>query len=876
MQVITTHLNADFDALASLVAATKLYPEAQAVLPNSLSRNVQEYVSLYKDLLPVKTVKELDLAEMRLLVLTDTRQRRRLGLLADYLGELTEIHLYDHHPASDDDLVGQYMVVDNVGATITLLWEKIVRQGLTVSPFEATLFALGIYEDTGCLTYENTTERDVTALQQLWQLGVNLRVINEFMNRPLNEEQRLLLDELLAAAESFELQGVRVSIATAASADYVYGLGFLTQMLLEIEDVDLMLTVVDMENKVYIIGRSRVEEIDAAAVLAPFGGKGHRAAASATVKAADAAAVREQLIKILSAEVKPVTTAREIMSAPVRSITPETTIQEAQELMFRYGHSGFPVITDGRLVGIISRRDLEKAMRHGLGHAPVKGYMSRKPITVAPELPLREVQQIMIKNDLGRVPVVENEQVIGIVTRTDVLASLEGSKTKIIEEETAFPRAGQDITPLLTKRLSEKLQSLLYLIGQTADREQCKVHVVGGFVRDLLLGRNTHDLDLAVEPLAIPFAEQLQQLLGGQIRKHEQFGTAELILHDGQKIDMVTARQEFYARPAALPEVEQSSLKHDLFRRDFTINTLAISLNAPRYGQLIDFFNGLADLEQGLIRVLYNLSFVEDPLRLLRAVRFEQRFGFQLEETTRALVENAVKTRVLEKVSRERIYDELSLIFQEEKIADTLHRLFELDLAVSVFPGLHYHQLLQNRLFAVEEVLACVQRTWPDMEPLPEALYLAALMLDLHYQEARHLCRRLRLPREIIRRILAAVTVVPQLLEELMTEEELKPSQLDQWLGEQPVETLLLLLVESKDSLVWRRIAFYWEKIRSLQVEINGHDLEALGLPPGPVYQEILAAVRGAKVDGLVRSRAEELAFVQQYLQQVPAGGEEN
>ncbi|HZK25408.1 MAG TPA: CBS domain-containing protein [Oscillospiraceae bacterium] len=878
MQVITTHLNADFDGLASLVAATKLYPGAQAVLPTSLNKNVQEYVSLYKDQLPFKTSKELALDEMKQLVITDTRQRQRLGSFAKYLDQLTEIHLYDHHPESADDLAAQYMVVGNVGATITLLWEKISTQGITISPFEATLFALGLYEDTGGFTFENTTERDVAALHQLWQVGVNLRVVNQFLKQPLNDQQRDLLDELLDATEYYELRGVRVGIATAANGDYVDGLGSLTQKLLEIEDVDLMLTAAAMGNKVYLVGRSRVEEINVSDLMAVFGGKGHRAAASAMVKDTTLAAVQEQLIKVLAEEVKPVTTAREMMTAPVRSISPETSIQEAQELMLRYGHSGFPVVSEGQLVGIISRRDLEKAMRHGLGHAPVKGYMSRKPVTVAPEMSLREVQHIMITKDMGRLPVVEGEEIIGIITRTDLLDSLEGSKMKIKQqgESPAFPSAGQDITTLFMERLPQKLQSLLYLIGQTADREQSKVYAVGGFVRDLLLGLETHDLDLAVEPLAIPFGEKLHQVLGGQIKKHEQFGTVTLTMRDDLQIDLVTARQEFYARPAAMPEVELGSLKNDLFRRDFTINTLAVSLNMPHYGQLIDFFHGLSDLESGLIRILYNLSFVEDPLRLLRAIRFEQRFAFQLEETTQALLENAVKTRVLENVSKERLYDELSLIFQEKKIAAMLNRIFELGLDVSIFPGVRYHELLKQRLFTVQEVLACVQRTWLDAKPIPAALYLASLMLDLRFQEARHLCRRLRLPRDTIRRVLNAITVVPQLQEELTTDEELKPSQLEHWLGGQPLETMLLLLVVSKHSLVWSRIYFYWEKIRPIQIEISGHDLEVLGLPPGPAYQEILTAVRAARVDGLVGNKEEELAFVQQQFQRDPPWGKEN
>ncbi|MCR3923008.1 MAG: CBS domain-containing protein, partial [Firmicutes bacterium] len=846
------------------------------VYPGSLNKNVQEYVALYKDLLPVKTLKEIELTSVTKLVVTDTRQRTRIGMFARQLDKLTQIHLYDHHPDSDNDLTAEWSLVENIGATTTLLLEKIFADNIAISPFEATLFAMGIYEDTGCLTFESTTFRDVDVLHRLWQVGVNLRVVNEFLNRPLNEEQRDILDELLAATEYHELRGVRVGVASTDNGDYVSGLGLLTHKLLELEDVDMMFTVVSMENKVYVVGRSRVEYIDVVKILRSFGGKGHRSAASALVRELEVEEVRDNLVISLYREIMPAKTAGEMMSAPARTIAPDTTIDEARELMLRYGHSGFPVAEGQALLGIISRRDLDKASHHGLGHAPVKGYMSRKPVTVPSEMPMREVQHMMIENDVGRLPVMVGETIIGIITRTDVLRNLEGIKPLQQSKQKNLPAVGDDLTVLINERLPQKMQSLLFHIGQTADHEDVKVHAVGGFIRDLILEMPTHDLDLVVEPLAIPFAEQLQQMLGGQLITHEQFGTATLTLLDGSQIDLVTARHEFYAYPAAMPEVEQSSLKNDLFRRDFTINTLAVALNSPHFGQLIDFFAGLCDVQDGLIRVLYNLSFVEDPLRVLRAIRFEQRFAFQLEETTQSLLENAVQTRVLEKVSKERLYDEFSLIFHEEEIPKILDRIFTLGVSISLFPGVRYGAAVRKRLFAVQEMLLWVEQAWRDASPLPDALYLAALMLEMPFQEARHLCRRLRLPREVSRRLLAALTVVPHVLAQLVTNESPQPSQLDQWFRGQPVEALLLLQVASDNSRIWKSVTHYWEKIRLQKTEINGHDLEALGFAPGPTFQEILTAVRAAKLDGLVTNREEELAFARARMQHEPVLREEN
>lgn len=861
MQVITTHQNADFDALASLVAAGKLYPGARLVLPDSLNQNVYEFVSLYKDELELATARDIDMESVKLLVITDTRQKSRINRFALYLDRIPAVHVFDHHQATEDDIDAVEACVREVGATTTLLVERIKERGLFVSPLEATLFALGIYEDTGCLTYPSTTLADVAALHFLWEKGVNLRVVNQFLNRPLSQEQRSILDEMLSSTEYHELRGVRVAITSADSAAYVNGLALLTHKLIEIEDVDVVFSIVFMEDRVYVVGRSRLDHFDLQKALAPLGGKGHPKAASAVVKGATVADVREKLVGYLYREVIPVPVARDIMSYPVRTVRPTTTVDRARELMLRYGHSGFPVVEDGKLVGIISRRDLEKAAHHGLGHAPVKGFMSKSPLTVTVDVPVKEIRRIMIENNVGRLPVMENGEIVGLVTRTDVLRNLEGVP-RITCSEDGLGIRGDDLTELFNKRLPKNMQHLLYMVGKVADREGMRVYAVGGFIRDLLLGRPSQDLDLVVEPDAISLARKLTEVLRGSLRCHEQFGTANLLLPDGSRLDLVTARQEFYARPAALPEVEQASLKSDLFRRDFTINTLAASLNAPTFGKLYDFYQGLQDLERGVIRVLYNLSFVEDPLRLLRAVRFEQRFQFVLEETTMGLLENAVQTRVLEKVSRERIYEELELALAEEKAPEIIARYFELGLGPSVFPGAPFNEQAGKRLLAAREMMRWAGRNWKDAAVRPSVMYLSALLLDMPFQEARHLCRRLRLPRDEREGVLAVVENTGRLLQAFLAKPHTTPGEIYEALHNQPVETLLMLQVQSSDSRVWEYTTLYWENLRLQKSSISGHDLVEMGYVPGPRFQEVLRAVQAARLNGEVATREEELELI--------------
>jgi tRNA nucleotidyltransferase (CCA-adding enzyme) len=870
MQVVTTHQGTDFDALASLVAASKLYPQARLYFPGGMNHNVRDFVALYRDALNVKDWRTAELAGVELLVITDTRQNSRIGIPSQVLDQVKEIHIFDHHQETAEDIRTDRLFYAEVGAITTLLVEMIREKEIVLSPFEATLFALGIYEDTGCLTYASTTARDVAALHHLWQVGVNLRVVSKFLNRPLSEEQRAILEDLLTSAEYHELRGARVAVTLADSANYVNGLSLLTHRLVDIEDVDVVFTVVSMEDRVYVVGRSRLENFDLREVLAAFGGKGHPRAASATVRNMSLSQVREKLVSALYRQMAPIPTAREIMSSPVRTVDSATTVDTAKEMMMRYGHSGFPVLEEGRLIGVISRRDLEKASHHGLGHAPVRGYMNRRPLTIHPDLPVKNILQLMAEHNVGRLPVLEGEAIAGIVTRTDVLRNLEGGQRITCSEEGLRPKPGDDLTPLINAGLPKKMQSLLLLVAQAADREQVNAYAVGGFIRDLLLGKPGQDLDLVVEPLAIPFAIKLKSLLGGQLVTHEQFGTAGIILSDGARVDLVTARQEFYTHPAALPEVEQAGLKSDLFRRDFTINTLAMSLNSPRFGHLIDIFHGVQDLEKGLIRVLYNLSFVEDPLRLLRAVRFERRFGFSIEETTFSLVENAVQTRVLDKVSRERIYEELHLALLEEKAPEIIARYFELGLAAAVFPGVAFRPKTAARLFAAREALTAARRNWEKIPVRPAVLYLAALLADLPYQEARHVCRRLRLHRDENEGVLGSLEALPALCQLFMADREPPPSAVFRALHDRPAETLLLLQATCDDSRVWKSTTLYWEKLRQIRPSLSGHDLIELGIKPGPGFQEVLRTVHDALLDGRVKNREEELALAAELIKNWP------
>lgn len=417
----------------------------------------------------------------------------------------------------------------------------------------------------------------------------------------------------------------------------------------------------------------------------------------------------------------------------------------------------------------------------------------------------------------------------------------------------------KNLTPLINTSLSKELQALLYLLGYCSQQGSFKVYAVGGFVRDLLLGQENRDIDLVVEGSAAEFAKSLLKVMPGTLRSYERFGTATLTLTNGIVFDMVTARKEFYAAPGALPAVEQSTLKNDLFRRDFTINTMACALNPGEFGMFFDYFGGREDLERGLIRVLYKLSFVDDPLRIIRAIRFEQRFGFDIEADSLSLMNKAIRNRLWEKVSKERLYNEVRLVFREPKPLKVLTRFNELNLFKEIFPRLLFTPQVKERLQQLEYALAKFK---------PEAgscnytlLFLSALFYDLEERDINFLCHLMRLKRKERLALLSIRANVPSVLRQLKTE-TVGPASLYALFKELPEEGQLLTIALASEPRIREQVMYYREHLRGRKPFVTGKDLLEAGMKPGPVFNRILSKLHEAVLEGKVKNKEEELKLV--------------
>ena len=868
MDLVVSHVNADFDCLGSLAAAGRLYPDALLCFPGSQEKNLREFCSRHPDLLPpLVRARDVDLTRITRLIIVDCQQSSRIGPFAELVGRPgMEIICYDHHPAAADSIPAAGGVVRPCGATSTILASLLKERGVEPSPAEATLLLLGIHEDTGRLLFPTTTPEDYRAAAWLLERGARLHLADEILSPELTTEQVRLLHDLLASLKTSEVAGVRLSVAHASRPWYVGDLAALAHMMRDMENLDVLLLAVALADRVHLVARSRAPEVDVGELMRQFGGGGHAAAASATVKGEPLPAVLERLERLLRLAVRPRRTAGQVMSSPVQTVEAGVSVQEARDLLVRYNYSAMPVLQDGEMVGVITRKLAEKTVYHGLGERPVTEFMHSAFLRATPETPLNLLMDHMVGGDRRFVPVFVQERLVGVVTRTDLLRHLhaapEGDEPLYDLERLSPEPRERDLAGLLPRRLPGETLQLLAALGQTGDELGMTVHAVGGFVRDLLLDAPNLDLDVTVEGDGIFFAETFGARHGCRVRPHEVFGTAVLVFPDGRKLDVASTRLEYYESPGVLPTVERASLRHDLYRRDFTINTLALCLNRQRFGRLLDYFGGQKDLQDRQIRVLHNLSFVEDPTRAFRAVRFEQRLGFQLDPHTEGLLRSAVRAGLLERVGGKRLLGELLHIFKEQEPAPAMSRMAQLGLLPSIHPALRFGPDSEQLFAEVERVLAWYQLLYLEEPMEPWAVWFLALTDRLDAPRYQEVCRRLLLPERLMQRTFGhRHRALKRLhtLRQAVTRGEVKNSQLYVWLHGIPLELLLYGLARSGREELRRLVSHYLTRLTGIRTQLSGTELQSLGVSPGPAIRALKEQLLAARLDGDINSRDEEL-----------------
>ncbi|HEY3307690.1 MAG TPA: CBS domain-containing protein [Desulfuromonadaceae bacterium] len=872
MDVITTHVNSDFDCLGAMVAAARLYPDALLSFPGSQEKALREFSARHSEYLPsLIRAKDVDLNGVTRLIIVDCQQASRIGRFAEILDRPgLEIHIFDHHPATDRSIRATGGIIRPCGSSSTILAGILMDHGLDMTPEEATLVMLGIYEDTGRLLFPSTTKDDLMAAAWLLGLGGRLNIVSDFVSQELTTQQVELLNMLLKTLKTTEINGVNVSIAHASSESYIGDIAGLAHMMRDMENLDALFLVVAMENRVYLVARSRVPEVNVGEILQHFHGGGHATAASGAMRDLSLKQVLEQLEALLRVMVSPQILASDIMSAPVKTIPADVTIAEARELLTRYNCNAMPVMQGERMVGIISRKIVEKGIYHGLDSSAVTEFMHTEFLRANGKTLLSDIQEYMVGGNRRFVPVFEGDRLVGAVTRTDLLRHMYGGRRGQpealydVDSLVTIPKS-RSITGLISKRLPAEVITLLRELGKTGDELGMAVYAVGGFVRDLILGAKNLDLDVTVEGDGIFFAERFAARHACRVRSHPKFGTAVVVFANGTKLDIASTRLEYYESPGVLPTVERSSLRHDLYRRDFTINTLAFCINSDCFGRLTDFFGGQQDLQEGVVRVLHNLSFVEDPTRVFRAIRFEQRLGFRIAPHTENLIRNAVRMNVLDRVGGKRLLNELVLILEEKEPIGTIGRMASLGLLQFIHPSLKMLPETERVLHEITQILAWFRLLYLQDSCQQWQVYYLAVCDGLRQEEFLDACRRLSMPGRIMNKIFAcrrqAQGILDAIQRRLKRGPEIHNSDIYYWFHGLPLEMLLYLAAKASREDVRRFVSLYLTRLRQVRSALDGQALKTLGLEAGPAFSLIKAQLLAARLNGEVTDDDQERAL---------------
>jgi tRNA nucleotidyltransferase (CCA-adding enzyme) len=860
VKIILAHENADFDAVASILAAHKLFPDGLPVLAERLNRNVAGFLALYANALPFIAQADLPRQPIQQVILVDTHQIPPVRGIRKH----TRITVIDHHPVTSELDPRITFEGEVIGANATLLVERLQAASIAVSSIEATLLALGLYEDSGSLSYACTTPRDIRAAAWLVEQGANVEMMARFLDPPLTSEQQPLFEMLIQVMETRIIGGYMIMLGTARLDQVIGQLNAVAHKLMDSLDPTALILVIESPDMINLIARSRDDAVDVGVIAREFGGGGHARAAAAVLRDGS---IEDVPTKVWESAARLIESAaaiprvRDLMSYGVQTVQASAVLAAVLPIMHRIGHEGYPVLDDGRVVGLLTRRDADRAAEHQLEGLTVRDVMMAGETTLTPDDTVATLEQIIVSSGWGQIPVIDSEKrLIGVVTRTDLIAHWAQAHPKSAPQKRI---SESEIAALL----GASTASVIRQVGDIAAAAGETVYLVGGVVRDMLLQRRNLDLDFVVEGDAMAFARQVARQLGGKVTTHSAFGTAKWhltgsSLHQEREslpetVDFVSARNEYYETPTALPTVYQGSIKLDLRRRDFTINTLALRLSPKaRFGEIADYFGGKQDLQNGVIRVLHSLSFVDDPTRILRAIRFEQRLQFTIEPRTTTLMQTA--TPLLQRVTGERIANELMLHLHEAAPEITLLALEERGVLRAIHPKLRF--TLDS---AVLFERARERQPYTTIENMA-LIYWHLWMLELTELDVVAIGERLLLGKTVIDSLLSILAL--DQLEPRLIAAQVQPSEIVDMLTAISETALLATYLTIQDSLARQRIEAYALQWRHVQSWSSGDTLKALGLPPGPCYGRLLKRLRAARLDGETQTEADEQRLLQELI----------
>ncbi|MEA3506549.1 MAG: DHH family phosphoesterase [Elusimicrobiota bacterium] len=829
MILITTHTGADFDAVASLLAASKLYPGAKIYLPGSPEKKVRQYINEKEFPLEFSGFKDIEDIKFDRVVVVDTSYPDRIGRAAGLITDKTEIFIYDHHPRPEEGSGGVRADFDLHklwGATVAILVEEIRKKDIKLSPEEASVLLTGIYEDTGCLTYPITTRHDIEAVSWLLEEGADLNTVSRYAVSNLNEEQVHLLDRLLNNKSFLNIGKKKIAVTWDVLDDYIEELAVVVRKFTDTVSPDALFAILKIKENILCIARSRDEDINLSDIISDLGGSGgHRSAATVSFKE-NSVTIEELKIKIRESLYNNIGKKEGPSKAGSKIIPRDDTARRAYHTLNHLNLKYAPVGGEkGFIDGLVLREELKKAIKHGLGEHKVLEFLTEK-------------------------------------------VSCDPASENLLVED-AFPEhtikpVYRDVKNKFDSNLSGSGRDIIRTAADSAEEMDIEAYCVGGMVRDMILDISHADIDIVVKEEANEFSRRLAEALNGSYYTHGKFRTAVVNI-PGREIDIATLRKEYYEVRAALPEVQKGTLRQDLARRDFSINAMAVQIApAEEYGQLIDYFGGLKDIENKKIRILYPLSFVEDPTRIFRAARFEKRFNFEMTSATLSQLKKTINMDIQDELTPDRIKEEIFKILNEDKASEIISRLNSLgafkcidrELAVSG-QSLDIIKSFDRRAESFKDEVR------EQLKLKKINILLLAFISGLPQDRGMRMLKIFNFSNRIKKAFKDFKSRGGRL--EKVLERDLSPARIFKAVNKISPLVLYYILIRSSSERVKENIMDYIESIKVMKPSLSGADLIEMGYEPSRRFSRMLYTLRIAKINGLFGSADDEKKFLSAY-----------
>ena len=864
MKIITSHINLDFDGFAASCLLTLYFKDYALVFPGSKEDKVNDFVKKNIDWLP----KESKLAETRRYqlqsaVVVDTSSCNRLGELCKKVKTVKKENLFvfDHHikTAQKMFLSVKNNFIKKRGSTTSIVVDFLKDNGVDIPEDYATLGVIGIYEDTDFLSFAETTPEDIEAVAFLLRCGANLTHVARVLKTPLNKKQVELLNKIIPGIERIKIKGREIAIVQLTLNKYFSDVSTVIHRVMELEAIDLFIAILQMEKKVYLIVKNNYSDIDLQKVFNDLGG-GHKNVISKVFKDKTIFEVRNYVENILE-KIPPLTKCGDILSPPIAVLKEETTVREAFDVFNRVKVNSLPIMNGkGDYTGYILRQDIDYAISKRLDNYPVNNFAVREVIKVDAEEDIENVKKLFLEKGIKLVFVVKNGKVKGIITRTAAL------KHFVVVKD-----VGGEVSINLKERLRESLPSEIFSIleaaSDLAEERGVELYIVGGFVRDLLLKKRNFDLDFVVSEDGMGFGKALALKLKGRVKTHDKFNTAVVVLENGLRIDVATLRFEYYDFPGDLPRVTPGSLFHDLYRRDFTINAMAICLNRKRFGDLIDYFNGRRDLKDRIIRVLHSLSFIDDATRILRALRFKHRFQFKIGKTTENLMLSAASHNIFSTITGIRYLKEFKQLFAENNASFILDDFEKYGCLKFFGDDIKIDHYIKQIALNIDSVLTWYKLLYKNSVE-EWLLYLMAILIHTNKERRQEIAEKLTLRRRE-KNILLNYKAFLREYSIFAKWRERKISEYYHFFKGVETEILLFAIAFFDDENYKKNISLYIDKYIDFKLHISGKDAVKFGMEEGRDIKKILDKVISEAIDNNITSKVEQIEILKKHINSI-------